>query len=235
LRAWSILLHRAGINAVYVAQAVSRVVSITNCLNTTVEASLRPGSCERYTLHPQQIRLKPGQTTEVEIKLKVTRFAQVEKAVEQGQRDTFHIKTPYFDQKFTATFFLSPQLLSAAPSSAAPYKRPSVLREEDPPAAGLVLPSEGDGTSTERRAHVTTRVNSCTADADASQQRSLLNFRMPASPAALPPREASSERKVRPLLPVICSCTGTGGARHHLALVPAGFRYRHHSNGSMRA
>lgn len=73
-------------------QAIAQVVCITNNLSTTIEATLRPGSSERYTLHPQQIRLRPGQSAEVEVRLKVLRFAHREKAIEQGQRDIIHIK-----------------------------------------------------------------------------------------------------------------------------------------------
>lgn len=57
-----------------------------------MEATLRPGSSERYALHPQHIRLRPGQSVDVEVKLKVLRFAHKEKATEQGQRDIIHIK-----------------------------------------------------------------------------------------------------------------------------------------------
>lgn len=86
------------------------VINITNNLSTTVEASVRAGSSDRWSVHPFKLRLKPKQSCEVELKLKVLRFAQIDKAVLQGQRDTFHIKTQLSDQQFYATFFLDPSL-----------------------------------------------------------------------------------------------------------------------------
>lgn len=78
-----------------------------------MEASIRPGSSDRWSLHPFKLRLKPKQSCEVELKLKVVRFAQIDKAVVQGQRDTFHIKTQLSDQQFYATFFFDPSLGSS--------------------------------------------------------------------------------------------------------------------------
>ena len=57
-----------------------------------MEAQLRAGSSERYSLSPSSITVKPGQSVAVDVRLRVLRFASKQKAVEQGQRDIFHIK-----------------------------------------------------------------------------------------------------------------------------------------------
>jgi hypothetical protein len=89
------------------------VLTVTNHLSTTVEASIRAGSSDRWTVCPFKLRLKPKQSCEVELKLKVVKFAQIDKAVVQGQRDVFHVKTQLSDQQFHATFFLEPSLGSS--------------------------------------------------------------------------------------------------------------------------
>ena len=68
------------------------MVTIHNNLNATIEASLRPGSPERWTLTPVSILLPPKQSVDVQLRLRVLRFAQRRKAQEHGQRDVFHIK-----------------------------------------------------------------------------------------------------------------------------------------------
>lgn len=73
-------------------QVYRQVVTIRNNLNATVEASLRPGSPERWTLAPVSILLPPKQSVDVQLRLRVLRFAQRRKAQEHGQRDVFHIK-----------------------------------------------------------------------------------------------------------------------------------------------
>lgn len=94
-------------------QVYSKLLAITNRSNTLIEAVIRPSSSDRYSVHPKQLKLKGGQTCDVELRLKVTRFAQTEKAVHQGQRDAIHIKTLHFaDQQFYVYFFLDPSQLT---------------------------------------------------------------------------------------------------------------------------
>lgn len=108
-------------------QTYRQTVTIRNTLNASVDATLRAGSPERWTLAPQHIVLKPLQSLDVDLQLKVLRFAQKRKAVQQGQRDVFHISAPYFEQKWHATFFLAPDGITAAvpvpASHAAPQKQ----------------------------------------------------------------------------------------------------------------
>lgn len=67
-------------------------MTITNTLGASVEATIRPGSPERYVVSPSNIWLKPGESVDIEICLKLLKYAHVKKAVSQGQRDIFHIK-----------------------------------------------------------------------------------------------------------------------------------------------
>ena len=73
-------------------QAYCHTVKFTNTLEASVEATLRPGSPERYSLLPEKIALKPGECACIDVRLRIIKFAAKRKAVEQGQRDIFHIK-----------------------------------------------------------------------------------------------------------------------------------------------
>lgn len=75
-------------------QAYTQVLTITNNLRATVEATVRCGSSERYSVSPSKIFLKSGHSCQLQVKLKVLRYVQKRKAAEQGQRDVFHIKVP---------------------------------------------------------------------------------------------------------------------------------------------
>ena len=73
-------------------QAYCQTVTIANPTRATVEATLRAGSSDRYTVTPTKIVIKPQHSIDVDVRLRVLRFAQKHKAVQQGQRDIFHIK-----------------------------------------------------------------------------------------------------------------------------------------------
>lgn len=73
-------------------QTYCQTLTVSNHLQATVEAQLRAGSPERYSLSPSSITVKPGQSVTVDVRLRLLRFANKQKAVEQGQRDIFHIK-----------------------------------------------------------------------------------------------------------------------------------------------
>ena len=78
-------------------QAYCETVTISNLSRATVEASLRAGSSDRWTISPTKFVLKPQQSIDVDVRLRVLRFAQKQKAVQQGQRDIFHIKVTVAD------------------------------------------------------------------------------------------------------------------------------------------
>ncbi len=73
-------------------QAYCHTIKITNTLEAAVEATIRPGSPERYSLSPTAINLKPGECACVDVRLRILKYAAKRKAVEQGQKDIFHIK-----------------------------------------------------------------------------------------------------------------------------------------------
>ncbi len=75
-----------------VPQGYVQTVTITNKLGATVEATIRPGSTDRYAVSPSTICLKPGKSVDVDVRLRVLKYVQKKKAVEQGVRDIFHIK-----------------------------------------------------------------------------------------------------------------------------------------------
>jgi len=141
----------------------TQIVSITNQSQTTIEATLRPGSADRYAVSPAQIRLASGQRVDVEVRLKVLRFAHRAKG-EQGQRDIIHIKVrgshslshtppthplpspptpqaPFFDQKFFTTFYLARDEPSDCLAPQPAHRQLSVTRSLSPPRDRGRLPT----------------------------------------------------------------------------------------------
>ena len=80
---------------VVLLQAYCHTVKVTNTLEASVEATVRAGSPERYSLSPASIALKPGESTCIDVRLRILKFAAKRKAIEQGQRDIFHIKVTF--------------------------------------------------------------------------------------------------------------------------------------------
>jgi len=75
-----------------ILQVYCQTVTITNPSKATVEATLRAGSSDRYTISPTKLVLRPHQSIDIDVRLRILRYAQKQKAVQQGQRDIFHIK-----------------------------------------------------------------------------------------------------------------------------------------------
>lgn len=73
-------------------QAYAQNVTLTNTSKSTVEATVRAGSAERYQVQPSAFRLKPGESVQLQVQLKLLRFAHTKRAEEAGQKDVFHIK-----------------------------------------------------------------------------------------------------------------------------------------------
>jgi hypothetical protein len=73
-------------------QVYTASLVLTNNLKGSVEASVRPSASDRLTVVPASFRLGPGESTELSVKLRVLRFGNKAKAVDQGQRDVLHIK-----------------------------------------------------------------------------------------------------------------------------------------------
>lgn len=72
--------------------AYTQQLQIRNDSGGTVELELRPGSSDRYTISPSSLRIAAGAAATVSVTLKLLKFAQRQRAIEQGQRDNFHIK-----------------------------------------------------------------------------------------------------------------------------------------------
>ena len=74
-------------------QVYTQTLRVLNTLKSgSAELTIKPGSSERYTVTPSSLRIRAGETAAVEVKLRVLKFAQRQKAVEQGHRDVLHFK-----------------------------------------------------------------------------------------------------------------------------------------------
>lgn len=70
----------------------TKSVEITNNVNAPVELQIRSGSSDRFTVTPAVLTIQPQATAQATIQLRVLRYANKAKCIEQGQRDTFYIK-----------------------------------------------------------------------------------------------------------------------------------------------
>lgn len=126
----------------------SQPLRITNSLKGSVDITVKSGSPERYTVSPTSLRLKAGESALLDVRLRVLRFAQRDKAVQQGHRDIFHVRVSmgsmgwrgpqraadcvnlyslhapaqgsFFEQKFNSTFFLAPDAVEPTTKSLPP-------------------------------------------------------------------------------------------------------------------
>ncbi|CAD7695444.1 unnamed protein product [Ostreobium quekettii] len=129
-------------------QTYTQKITFTNSLGAVVDATIRPGSPERYEVTPSELSLKPGDSVEVTVKLRILKFAQKSKASEQGQRDIFHIKSKYFEQKYYATFFLHPDETKAGQgtSQGVSAAKSGVRHMHTKPADEEASPRKGRGS-----------------------------------------------------------------------------------------
>ena len=89
---------------VFLNQAYTSSVCITNPLTAPVEFTLRPSS-PRYTVTPNRVNLSGGQSIVVTVRLFLSHYPNFRQGV-LGQDDTIHIKSSYFEQKVDVAFFL---------------------------------------------------------------------------------------------------------------------------------
>jgi hypothetical protein len=89
---------------VFLNQAYTSSVCITNPLTAPVEFTLRPSS-PRYTVTPNRVNLSGGQSIVVTVRLFLSHYPNFRQGV-RGQDDTIHIKSSYFEQKVDVAFFL---------------------------------------------------------------------------------------------------------------------------------
>eukprot|EP00775_Hariotina_reticulata_P001932 gene1932-2262_t len=98
----------------------TQTIRLTNPLRAPVDVDVRSGSSDKYSVHPSSFRIKPEEVLDIAISLRVpAKFAQRQKATEAGHKDHFFIKTPFFDQRFDAVFFLHPDEVSSSSASSA--------------------------------------------------------------------------------------------------------------------
>ena len=89
---------------VFLNQAYTSSVCITNPLTAPVEFTLRPSS-PRYTVTPNRVNLSGGQSIVVTVRLFLSHYPNFRQGL-RGQDDTIHIKSAYFEQKLDVAFFL---------------------------------------------------------------------------------------------------------------------------------
>lgn len=85
-------------------QAYTTSLCISNPLPAAVEFAIRTSS-PRYTVSPNRVLLSAGQSIIITVRLFLSHYPNFSKG-SQGQDDTIHIKSSYFDQKINVTFFL---------------------------------------------------------------------------------------------------------------------------------
>lgn len=116
-------------------QAYTTSLCITNPLTAAVEFTLRASS-PRYSISPNRVVLNPNQSIVVTIRLFLNHYPNVQKGL-QGQEDSIHIKSPYFDQKVQVDFFLHNQ--SARSRSASPIRgTPAGVPDKSRPGTDLI-------------------------------------------------------------------------------------------------
>ena len=102
-------------------QAYTTSLCITNPLTAAVEFTIRPSS-PRYSISPNRVNLNPNQSIVVTVRLFLNHYPNIPKGI-QGQEDSIHIKSVFFDQKIPVEFFLHNQ--SARSRSTSPSERAS--------------------------------------------------------------------------------------------------------------
>ena len=103
-------------------QAYRTTVTLRNDTRNALELTVRAGSPERWAVAPSTVFLEAGRTMRVDLRLKLAREIRPKKtagaAVREGddegggavrQRDVFHVKGEFFEQKFYASFAMATQ------------------------------------------------------------------------------------------------------------------------------
>jgi hypothetical protein len=101
-------------------QPYTTTLSIENPLTAAVEFELRASAPARYDIKPSRVTLLPKQSISITVRLHMKSYNDVRKGV-QGQSDSIHIKSHYFDQKVPVEFFMHSQ--AAASRSPSPAER----------------------------------------------------------------------------------------------------------------
>ena len=86
-------------------QAYQARVELRNPHDAPVDINIKPSAGQRYQIRPERVHIGANSSTNVVVRLKVMHFPNRKKA-KAGQRDYFHMKSRYFEQKFFTTFYL---------------------------------------------------------------------------------------------------------------------------------
>ena len=108
------------IHNVRIQHAYRTTVTLRNNSRNALELSIRAGSPERWAVAPSTVFLEAGRTMRVDLRLKLTRPLQRKRTAggagptvgsnddpettSHRQRDVFHVKTPFFERRFHASF-----------------------------------------------------------------------------------------------------------------------------------
>jgi hypothetical protein len=101
-------------------QAYRTTVTLKNQSRNALELAIRAGSPERWAVAPATVFLEAGRTMRVDLRLKLARELRPKRpaggagsipgdGADGGglrQRDVFHVKTEYFEQRFHASFVM---------------------------------------------------------------------------------------------------------------------------------
>ena len=117
------------VHNVRLQQAYRTTVTLRNNTRNAMELTIRAGSPERWAVAPSTVFLEAGRTMRVDLRLKLTRELRPRRlaggagaapgAVDDNgahrQRDVFHVKSPYFERRFHASFVMAtPDEIAAA-------------------------------------------------------------------------------------------------------------------------
>mmetsp|Transcript_4664 Transcript_4664/g.11779 ORF Transcript_4664/g.11779 Transcript_4664/m.11779 type:complete len:159 (-) Transcript_4664:327-803(-) len=105
----------AVIHGVRLHVAYRATVTLRNNSRNALELTIRAGSPERWAVAPATIFLEAGRTMRVDLRLKLAREIRPKRQsggseTDGGalrQRDVFHVKTEYFEQRFHASFVMA--------------------------------------------------------------------------------------------------------------------------------
>ena len=122
-------------------------VELVNPHDAAVDLTIKPSAAQRYQVRPEKVHLPAGGTVTVVVRLKVMHFPNRKKAKE-GQRDYFHMKSRYFEQKFFTTF-----VVAGTPVKAVHPSTKHIISHDATNTAGRDVPSRATHAQQASRTH----------------------------------------------------------------------------------
>jgi chromosome segregation ATPase len=117
-------------------QSYTARVELFNPHEADIDLTIKPSAAQRYQIRPEQVHIPAGKSSSVMVRLKIMHFPNKKKG-KTGQRDYFHMKARYFEQKFFTTFTLEGTPLKHAAKG---RKVPERQRKASNIPAGRYLP-----------------------------------------------------------------------------------------------